>query len=187
MRKLKIGFLEIEPWEEEYLKSRLKDFDLSFFGDKLSPENLKGISDTDVLSPFIYSLIDERTINATKSLKYISTRSTGFDHIDLKACKEKNILVSNVPTYGENTVAEHTFALILALSRKICPSWERTRLGNFSLDNNLRGFDLKGKTLGVVGVGNIGKHVIRMAKGFEMNIAAYDPFPDTKYAKRLGL
>src|SRR3989304_8158651 len=173
MRKLKIGFLEIEPWEEEYLKSRLKDFDLSFFGDKLSPENLKGISDTDVLSPFIYSLIDERTINATKSLKYISTRSTGFDHIDLKACKEKNILVSNVPTYGENTVAEHAFALILALSRKIILSAEKTKKEDFSLDD-LRGFDLKGKTIGVVGAGNIGQHVVRIAKGFEMIVLAFD-------------
>lgn len=90
-----------------------------------------------------------------------------------------------MPSYGENTVAEHTFALILALSRKICTSWERTKKGNFSLEG-LRGFDLKGKTLGVVGTGHIGRHVIRIAKGFEMNVLAFDVKPDNKLAKQLG-
>ena len=133
----------------------------------------------------IYSVADKKVINSLVSLKYITTRSTGFDHIDLKTCKRKNILVSNVPTYGENTVAEHTFALILALSRKIHLSWERTQKGDFSLDN-LRGFDLKGKTLGVVGTGNIGRRVIRIAQGFEMNILAFDIKPNQKFAKKIG-
>lgn len=185
MEKLKIAFLEVEPWETDYLKSQLKGFDLMFFEDKLTSQNLKKISNINILSPFIYSTIDKNTINSLKSLKYITTRSTGFDHVDLKTCRHQNILVSNVPTYGENTVAEHTFALILALSRKICFSWERTRLGNFSLDN-LRGFDLKGKVLGVVGVGNIGRHVIRIAKGLEMNILAFDVRKDQKFAKKIG-
>jgi len=183
MKKLKIAFFETEPWEIDYLKSRLKGFDLIFFEDKLTLKNLKKIIDINILSPFIYSLIDKKIIDSLKSLKYITTRSTGFDHIDLKSCQSKNILVSNVPTYGENTVAEHTFALILALSRKIPFSWERVKRGDFSLEN-LRGFDLKGKTLGVVGVGNIGRHVIRIAKGFEMNVLAFDIKKDQKFAKQ---
>jgi len=186
MKKLKIAFFEVESWETDYLKSQLKGFDLMFFENKLTSQNLKKISNIDILSPFIYSAIDKKTINSLKSLKYIVTRSTGFDHIDLKTCKHQTILVSNVPAYGENTVAEHTFALILALSRKICFSWERTRLGNFSLENS-RGFDLKGKVLGVVGVGNIGRHVIRIAKGLEMNILAFDVKKDQKFAKKIGL
>lgn len=185
MKKIKIVFFEIEPWEKDYLKSQLKDFDLIFLEDKLNPRNLKKISDVDILSPFIYSIVDKKVIDSLKSLKYIATRSTGFDHIDLKTCQKKNILVSNTPTYGENTVAEHTFALILALSRKICFSLERTKLGDFSLEN-LRGFDLKGKSLGVVGVGNIGRRVIRIAKGFEMNILAFDIKKDQKFAKKIG-
>lgn len=185
MKKLKIAFFEIEPWERDYLKSFLGGFDLVFFEDKLNSRNLKKALDIDILSPFIYSKIDKNSIDSFKSLKYITTRSTGFDHIDLKNCKRKNILVSNVPTYGENTVAEHTFALILALSRKIYPSIEKTRRGDFSLEN-LRGFDLKGKTLGVVGVGNIGRHVVRIAKGFEMNLLAYDIQKNQKFAKKLG-
>lgn len=185
MKKLKVAFLEIESWEKDYLRQQLKGFDLVFFENKLDPQNLKKISNVDVLSPFIYSQIDSKSIASLKSLKYIATRSTGFDHVDLKTCRKKNVLVSNVPTYGENTVAEHTFALILALSRKICSSEEQTRQGDFSLDN-LRGFDLKDKTLGVVGAGNIGRHVIRMAKGFEMNIIAFDVVKDEKFAKKMG-
>jgi len=186
MKKLKIAFFEIEPWEADYLKSSLKrDFDLVFFEDKLNQKNLKKILDINILSPFIYSRVDKDVIDCLEYLKYITTRSTGFDHIDLKYCGRKNILVSNVPTYGENTVAEHTFALILALSRKIYPSLEKTKKGDFSLDN-LRGFDLKGKTLGVVGVGNIGRHVVRIAKGFEMNILAYDIKKDQNFADKIG-
>lgn len=185
MAKLKIAFFETESWEKDYLKSRLKDFDLIFFEDKLNLQNLKKIPQINILSPFIYSEIDKKSISVLKSLRYIATRSTGFDHIDLKACRQKNILVSNVPTYGENTVAEHTFALILDLSRKIHLSLEKTQRGDFSLDN-LRGFDLKGKTLGVVGLGNIGRHVARMAKGFEMDILVFDIKKDQPFAKKIG-
>jgi D-lactate dehydrogenase len=185
MEKLKIAFFEIEPWEIDYLKSSLKDFDLIFFEDKLNSRYLKKILDINILSPFIYSKVNKNAIDPLKSLKYITTRSTGFDHIDLKYCGRKNILVSNVPTYGENTVAEHTFALILALSRKIYPSLEKTKKGDFSL-GNLKGFDLKGKTLGVVGIGNIGRHVVRIAKGFEMNILAFDIKKYQKFAKEIG-
>ena len=91
----------------------------------------------------------------------------------------------NVPTYGENTVAEHTFALILAISRKIVEGVNNTRRGDFRL-NGLRGFDLKGKTIGLIGCGNIGKHVARIAKGFEMNIIIYDIKKDKKLAKKIG-
>lgn len=185
MKKLKIAFFEIEPWEEDYLKSRLGEFKLLFFKKKLTLRNLKEIPDINVLSPFVYSSVSEKVIEALGSLKYIATRSTGFDHIDLKECKRRKILVSNVPSYGANTVAEHTFGLILSLSRKLYPSLERTKKGDFSL-KGLRGFDLKGKTLGVVGTGNIGREAIRIAKGFEMKVLAYDIKEDKKFARKAG-
>ncbi len=184
--KLKIAFFETEPWEKQALISGLKDFDLFFYEEKINPENLKDVKDIDILSCFIYSKIDDKTLSHLKSLKYIVTRSTGFDHINLDACKKRNILVSNIPAYGENTVAEHTFALILALSRNIYPSIQRTKKGDFSLQG-LKGFELKGKTIGIVGTGSIGKHVARMAKGFEMNILAYDVNKDQKFAKKLDI
>jgi D-lactate dehydrogenase len=117
-------------------------------------------------------------------LKVIATRSTGYDHINIAACKSRNILVCNVPGYGENTVAEHTFALILALSRKVQKSYVRVMKDDFSIDG-LQGFDLNGKTLGVIGTGRIGKHVMKIAKGFGMHVVAFDAHPDPFVAELL--
>jgi D-lactate dehydrogenase len=117
-------------------------------------------------------------------LKFVVTRSTGFDHIDTHYCKANGITVTNVPSYGENTVAEHTFALILALSRKIVTSSERVRHnGDFSLDS-LRGFDLEGKTIGIVGMGKIGSKVAKIASSFGMRIVAYDLFQNESLIKK---
>jgi D-lactate dehydrogenase len=116
----------------------------------------------------------------------ICTRSAGFDHIDLMECKKRKIAVYNVPCYGENTVAEYTLGLILMASRKLLAASERAKSGNFNFEG-LIGFDLKDKTLGVIGTGKIGKHVIRMAKGFEMNILAFDKFKSSKEAKYVSL
>lgn len=185
MPKLKIAFFEIEPWEVDFLKKQLKQFDLLFFADRISEQDFDKLSGVDIVSPFVYSVLDKKALNSLKSLKYITTRSTGFDHIDLINCHRQNILVSNVPTYGENTVAEHAFALILNLSRKISQSVAKTKKGDFSLVD-LRGFDLAGKTLGIVGMGNIGRHMARIASGFEMKILAYDLKQDLKLAKKLG-
>jgi D-lactate dehydrogenase len=183
--KMKAAFFEIEPWEQEYIRQQLSGLEVSFFTDKLSEENLDQMRDFQVVSCFIDSPLTSEVLSRFTNLKLIATRSTGFDHIDLAYCREKGIVVCNVPTYGENTVAEHTFALILDLSRKITPSIERTKKGDFSLDG-LRGFDLKGKTLGIVGMGNIGQHVARIAGGFEMKVIAFDTRPDKKLAKLLG-
>ncbi|MEM3610454.1 MAG: NAD(P)-dependent oxidoreductase, partial [Candidatus Anstonellales archaeon] len=124
---------------------------------------------------FIYSKITRDLMDKLPNLRAILTRSTGFDHIDLVAAKEKGIKVYNVPSYGENTVAEHTFALILSLSRNIHKSYVRTLKNDFSIDG-LVGFDLRGKTIGIVGGGKIGMHVAKIAKGFGMNVLVYDTF-----------
>lgn len=183
--KNKIAFFEIEGWEKEYISKRLGESEFLFSEDVLSLENIDKVSDCNIISPFIYSKINKDILDKLPNLKFIATRSTGFDHIDINIAKEKGISISNVPSYGENTVAEHTFALILALSRKIFPSIERTKRGDFSLDG-LRGFDLKGKTIGIVGSGHIGQHVARIAKGFEMNVIVFDVKEDKKLAKSLG-
>ena len=151
----------------------------------LTPKSASQIKSADILVTFIHSRIDKAILSKLPKLSYIATMSTGYDHIDLAYCKKHKIKVSNVPFYGENTVAEHTMGLILAIARKLPQSIERTRKGDFSLDN-LRGFDLKGKTLGVVGGGHIGLHVVRMARGFEMEVLVSDPHEDKTLAKRLG-
>ena len=146
---------------------------------------ISDFSDCDAVSVFIYSVLNQEVLKKFSRLKYIASRSTGFDHIDVAFCKKKNILVSNVPVYGANTVAEHTFALILSLSRKIPQSVAETKREDFSRED-LTGFDLKGKTLGVVGTGNIGLHTIRIARGFQMNVLAFDLFHNKQAAAELG-
>ena len=129
--------------------------------------------------------MDKDVLQKLPDLEMIATRSTGFDHIDIQTAGANKVVVCNVPFYGENTVAEHTFALILALSRKLFDSAERARKGDFTLDG-LRGFDLKDKMLGIIGLGHIGFHVARIAKGFEMKVLAYDVKEDKKLAKKIG-
>ena len=184
-KKLAIAFFETEEREKPYLKEKLKGYNISFFNNAINQVDINKFKDSDIVSVFIYSKVDRAILNKLKNLRLITTRSTGFDHIDLSECKKKKITVCNVPTYGENTVAEHTFALVLNLTRKIHKAWERTRRLDFSQEG-LRGVDLRGKTLGVVGVGNIGKHVIRIAKGFEMDVIAFDVFKNKKLEKELG-
>jgi D-lactate dehydrogenase len=170
---MKIVFFEVKGWEKGYLRKRLKRHLIEFEDDHLDLKNVKKAKGFDIVSTFIYSRIDKRILQELPKLKLIVTRSTGFDHIDLKECKRRKVIVCNVPFYGENTVAEHTFALILSLSRNVHKSYLRTLRSDFSTEG-LKGFDLKGKTLGVIGAGHIGLHVIRIAKGFGMEVLAYD-------------
>jgi D-lactate dehydrogenase len=170
----RVAIFEIPPNEEAYLRqSALASQELFFHPEPFKPEYANLAQEAEALSVFIYSRIGASELAQMPKLKLIATRSTGYDHIDLAACRERGITVSNVPFYGENTVAEHTFGLILSLSRHIHRAYVRTIRGDFSLAG-LMGFDLKGKTLGIIGAGHIGLHVIRMAKGFGMNILAYD-------------
>jgi D-lactate dehydrogenase len=181
----KIAFFEIENWEKDYIKKALGRHKLYFFNEKLTEKNAAKVKDIDVLAVFIYSKVDKNIIDKLLKAKLITAMSTGFDHIDLKECKKRKITVCNVPTYGENTVAEHTFALILSISRKMVDSVDKVRKEDFRL-TGLRGFDLKGKTIGIIGCGNIGIHVARIAKGFEMNVLVFDLHKDPKLAKKIG-
>lgn len=181
---MKIAFFEIQGWEKPILKRMLKKHTLTFFKEPLTLKNIESAKNVDIISVFIYSNLNKNSIVKLKKVKLITTRSTGFEHIDIKECVKKKIVVASVPAYGENTVAEHTFALLLALSRNIHKSYLRTLQRNYSIEG-LKGFDLKGKTIGVVGAGRIGKHVIRIARGFEMNVLACDKQEDKFSAKQL--
>jgi D-lactate dehydrogenase len=182
---MRIDFFEVEDWEEEYLKKRLDGHLLKFSREKLSLDNVQQTKDSDAVSVFIYSKIEEQTLQEIPKLKLTTTRSTGFDHIDEEACKKRGITICNVPSYGENTVAEHTFALILSLSRNICKACIR-RFEHDASTEGLEGFDLKGKTIGVIGTGQIGLHVIRISKGFGMNVVAYDVRQNKLLSELLG-
>ena len=184
---MKVVFFETAPWERRYLTRALKATRLSakFVTEPLTDRTLAKARGAAAVSVFIYSRLTRGLIRRLRGVRLIATRSTGFDHIDLRAARVHRIAVANVPAYGENTVAEHTFALILSLSRNIHKAFVRTVKGDFSLEG-LQGFDLKGKTIGVVGAGRIGMHVIKMAKGFGMDVLAYDLHKDPFLSDVLG-
>ncbi len=182
---MKIAFFEIEEWEKPYLQEKLSGHELIFSEHPLTEETIEEAKDAEILSVFIYSEAKKEILEHFPHLTMITTRSTGWDHIDTAYCKEKNIVVCSVPEYGTHTVAEHTFALLLAISRRLLPSLERAKRGDFTLEG-LRGFDLYQKTLGIVGVGNIGKSIIQIANGFGMDVIAYARKPDMELAQKLG-
>jgi D-lactate dehydrogenase len=186
----KAVFFNLEEWAQNYIKSNqalvTEGVEIGFVNGIIDKDHPAADINFDILGTFVDSTADAVVIGALPNLKHIATLSTGYDHIDLQACAARGITVSYVPTYGENTVAEYAFGLILALSRKICEAKERVKMeGSFRLDG-LRGFDLMGKTLGVLGTGHIGQHVVRTAKGFGMNVIAFDAFPSATLAAELG-
>ncbi|MDO8556971.1 MAG: hydroxyacid dehydrogenase [Candidatus Jorgensenbacteria bacterium] len=198
---MKIAFFELEGWEEEIVKKELAPSTGSTsslqagsgqagheFQFVLGKAHEWGAAarDTEAMSIFVDSRVDGAVLDQFPQLKFIATRSTGFDHIDLAACKKRGITVSYVPGYGDNTVAEFAFGLILSLTRKIYRAIDQIKEAeDFSL-RGLRGVDIKGKTIGVVGTGRIGREMITIAKGFGMNVLAYDPKQDDELAQSLG-
>ena len=173
-------FTETEPESERFFEAKLHDHGIAFCG-----ELAEVPADADCLSIRIYSQIDAAFVESHPRLRLVATRSTGVDHIDIESCNERGVTVTFVPSYGENTVAEHTFALLLAISRRIRQALTMKRSGKFSFEA-FRGFDLKDKTIGVVGAGRIGLHVIRIAKAFGMHVIATDLNRSELLAEVLG-
>jgi D-lactate dehydrogenase len=186
---VKIAFFELAKFGlggmQDYIRKFLKGHEILFFEEPLTEQTADKVADCEVIAFFIYSKINNGLLGKLKKVKMITTMSTGFDHIDIEACRKKGIVACNVPAYGDNTVAEHAMALLLAISRKLIPSVERTRKGDFSLEG-LRGFDLKGKTVGILGTGRIGRNVAHYAEAFGMKVIAFDKFPNESLAKECG-
>jgi len=182
---MKIAFFELEGWEEKIIKKELSGNQFLFFNEPLSKKHISKIKSCEILSVFIYSNVTKEILKNLPNVKFITTRSTGFEHINVDYCRENKIEVSNVPFYGENTVAEHAFALILSLARNLKEAQIKVLKKDFSL-NGLKGFDLKGKTLGVIGTGHIGQNSIKIAKGFGMKILAYDIYKNISLSKELN-
>ncbi len=182
---MKIHYFSGEEWERGYVKTQLQGEEIVFHADSLAAQPELADPEATALCIFVDSSIGEAEMARFPALKLIATRSTGFDHIDLTAAKARGITVTTVPFYGENTVAEFAFALLLALSRRVIDADERVRSGVFS-HAGLRGFDLAGKTIGVIGTGHIGAHVIRMAQGFAMKVVAFDAYPNEDLSHTLN-
>jgi D-lactate dehydrogenase len=179
---MKLAFFELEGWEEPIIKEKFTGHDLFLSNVKLDELNVPDRRDFDVVCIFVDSRITPKVLEQFPNLKLVATRSTGYDHVDVAACAARGVAVVYVPGYGDNTVAEFAFSLILNLTRKTYQGIDRIKeTGSFSLDG-LRGTDLKGKTIGVVGTGRIGKEVVKIAKGFGMTVIAFDPYPDAAFA-----
>ncbi len=177
---MKLCFVETEPDERVYFEESFTLHEVSFEPDleSVPPE-------AEVVSVFVNSRVDEAFLRAHPALKLITTRSSAHDHISLAACHKRKVAVVNIPIYGAATVAEHTFALILAVARRLRACYESTRRGRLSQEK-LRGLELRGKILGVVGVGRVGMQVIRIANGFGMKCLGFDARPNPVVAEALG-
>lgn len=183
---MKITLFDIEPNESELYQQMLSEnTEAECITEPLSSENIELAVNSEIISVFVTSKITATMLEKLGNTKLIICRSTGYDNIDTEAAKRAGIAVSNVPNYGEHTVAEYTFALLLSLSRKL--QYATVQVGQGQIDHTkLVGNDLAGSTLGVIGAGKIGQRVIKIARGFEMNVVAYDPYPKPEVAKALG-
>jgi D-lactate dehydrogenase len=182
---MKVVVFDVEEWEHAACLRLQPEHELTCTRNEIDKTTVLQYPEAEVVSTFVASKLSPDVLRRLPQLRLIATRSTGFDHVDLDYCREHGITVSNVPSYGDVTVAEHVFALLLAISRHVVDAVERTRRGAFT-QVSLRGFDLRGRCLGVIGVGRIGRRVIEIAKGFGMEIAAFDARPDHDSAEKLG-
>ena len=161
--------------------------DLSFFEPRLTPETATLAAGFEAICSFVNDRLDDGALGILHGggTRLIALRSAGFNHVDLGAARDLGLTVVRVPAYSPHAVAEHAVALLLTLNRKTHRAYNRVREGNFSLDG-LVGFDLHGKTVGVIGTGRIGSVLLRILHGFGCRLLAYDPTPDMKLEHTLG-
>ncbi len=186
-KQYKIAFFGVKSWERPIIEkeiSQLDSFGVGIFETEVQ-DNLELAAKYEIISPFVYSFMNKDVLSKLPNLKMIATRSTGIDHIDFEECKKRKIEILSVPCYGSNTVAEYTFALLLAIARKIVVANQSVEDGEFSPEG-LTGVDINKKILGVIGAGKIGQNVIRIARGFGMKVLAVEHMQDPKLEKNLG-
>ena len=184
-----IAFFDTKPYDREYFEKTPHDgLHFKFYVNKLNADTAFVAKGCEGAVAFVNDSIDEQAINELYDcgVRVLAMRCAGYNNIDFKAALDK-IKVLRVPKYSPYAVAEHTMALLLCLNRKIHRAFNRTRDYNFSI-NGLTGFDLYGKTAGIIGTGKIGQIFIDICRGFGMNIIAYDPYPlknsDIEYVSR---
>ena len=187
---MKITLFGTQPYDRESF-DRIRDtygFDICYHRSLLNANNVALAQGSDAVCIFVNDTADAGTIRqlAGMGVKLIALRCAGFNNVDLNAAARYGIPVVRVPAYSPHAVAEHAVALMLALNRKIHRAYWRTRDGNFSL-HGLMGFDMYGKTAGIVGTGRIARELIRILKGFGMEVVANDLFPDPQYAAEAGI
>ena len=185
----KIAFFDSKPYDESSFKQANEQygFDIRYFKGHLNSDNVILTKGFDAVCIFVNAVVDVEVVNelVANGVKLIALRCAGFNNVDLLAAKDK-IKVVRVPAYSPYAVAEHTLALMLTLNRKTHKAYSRTREGNFSL-NGLMGFDMHGKTAGIIGTGKIAKILINTLRAIGMKVLAYDVYPDAEFAKKLDV
>jgi len=185
---VKVAFFDAKPYDIESFDEANRDFGfkISYLKSHLTYETASLTQGFQVVCVFVNDTVNEEVIKVltANGIQLVAIRAAGYNNIDLKAVYKK-IHVVRVPAYSPHAVAEHAVALMLALNRKVHRAYYRTRDNNFTL-NGLLGFDMHGKTVGIVGTGKIGKVAIEILKGFGMRVLAYDPLPDLNYQKKTG-
>jgi D-lactate dehydrogenase len=175
-----VAVFSTKPYDGRFLdRANAGAHALSFFEARLAPDTVPLAAGAEAVCAFVNDDLGAEVVRALADhgVRLVALRCAGFNHVDLHAAAEVGITVARVPAYSPHAVAEHTLALILALNRKIHRAYNRVREGNFALDG-LLGFDLAGKTTGVVGTGQIGRVVARILTGFDCTVMAHDPHPD---------
>ncbi len=177
---MQICFTEVESRDRHDIENIFPEADIR------EDNSLANLANVEVLCVSIYTQITAEIIAQMPNLKMIATRSVGFDHIDLEACRSRNIVVTNVPDYGSFVIAEHALALILAGTKQICKSEKITRDYRFEQEG-MRNLALRGKTIGIIGTGKIGLELAKIAKfGLQMNVLAYDVYHNEKAQQEIG-
>jgi D-lactate dehydrogenase len=164
---MQIVHFEVDSELGKYLKGDKFEKSLNQF------ENYTEFENVECISIKIDSSADEKTLSNLPQLKLLITRTVGTDHIDINYCNKKGITVKNIPDYGAFNIAEHAFAMLLTGCRNIREIDKEIKNGKYSNTCHL-GYALKGKVLGVIGTGRIGLEMIKRAKGFEMEVSAFD-------------
>ena len=177
---MKIVFVETEDDEQEFFAKSLAGHDVEFV-DEIGDVP----ADAEIVSVFVNSPVGAEFLRRHPKLKLVTSRSSSCDHLDGKAAARRKVVLARVPDYGAATVAEHTFALILGVTRRLRHCVETKNRGRGSLER-LRGRELRGKILGVVGTGQVGRMVITIGKAFGMECVAFDSQPYSRLAKRIG-
>lgn len=184
----RIAFFDTKPYDRRSFEAQLDEgeFEIAFFEARLSHRTADLVKGFDGVCAFVNDTIDEKVIEILKreNIGVVAMRCAGYNNVNLKAAYE-GVHILRVPAYSPYAVAEHAMALILSLNRRTHKSYLRTRESNFALAG-LEGFDLHGKSAGVIGTGKIGRVMISILKGFGMNILAHDPYPDQDFARREG-
>ena len=184
----KIAFFDTKPYDRASFDevNQRYHFEIVYHKGQLNRNNVILTKGMDAVCIFVHDSADAGIVRemADNGVKLLALRAAGYNNVDLAACEGK-IKVVRVPAYSPYAVAEHAVALMLSLNRKIHRAYWRTRDGHFSL-HGLMGFDMNGKTAGIIGTGKIAKKLIRILKGFGMNILAYDVYPDEHFAQEAG-